>query len=107
MDLSIVPLPAADARLLESTRLVQVSICPPESTEPVGDTRKQRPKTETEEDSTMTLDEIKAAIRSLRPDDRRKLALYILEIEKDTLRDNVVPQITEDLEGVQDCTLLH
>lgn len=48
----------------------------------------------------MNLDDLKAAIRTLSPEDRRKLALFILELEKDHFRDNVGPQIAEDLEGV-------
>lgn len=48
----------------------------------------------------MDLDALKAEVRTLAPEDRRKLALYILELEKDHFRDNVGPQITQDLEGV-------
>jgi hypothetical protein len=48
----------------------------------------------------MTLDELKAQVKTLTPEDRRKLALYVLELEKDHFRDNVGPQISEDLEGV-------
>jgi len=51
------------------------------------------------EDLTMTLDEVKAAVRLLTPEDRRKVALYILELEKDHFQDNVGPQIAEDLKG--------
>ncbi|MBP1691782.1 MAG: hypothetical protein H6Q32_1134 [Bacteroidetes bacterium] len=47
----------------------------------------------------MTLDEVKAAVRLLTPEDRRKVALYILELEKDHFQDNVGPQIAEDLKG--------
>jgi len=51
------------------------------------------------EDLTMTLEEVKAAVRLLTPEDRRKVALYILELEKDHFQDNVGPQIAEDLKG--------
>jgi len=49
----------------------------------------------------MTLDELKAQVKTLTPEERRKLALYILELEKDHFKDNVAPQISEDLEGVR------
>ena len=48
----------------------------------------------------MTLDEVKAALRTLSPEDRRKALLFVLELEKDHVRDNVAPQVMEDLEGV-------
>jgi hypothetical protein len=48
----------------------------------------------------MTLDELKVAIKGLSPDDRRKLALYILDLEKDHFKDSVAPQILEDLQGL-------
>jgi hypothetical protein len=48
----------------------------------------------------MQLDELKTAVKTLSPEDRRKLAIYILELEKDHFRDNVGPQIAQDLEGV-------
>jgi hypothetical protein len=48
----------------------------------------------------MDLDEIKVAIKNLRVDERRKVALYILELEKDHLQGTLGPQIAEDLEGV-------
>ena len=48
----------------------------------------------------MTIDDLKAAIKSLPAEDRRKLALFILELEKDQFKDNVAPQILEDLEGL-------
>jgi len=49
----------------------------------------------------MTLDELKAAIRELSPRDRRTVALYILELEKDAIRDTVGPQVSEDLDAVR------
>lgn len=48
----------------------------------------------------MTLDEVKEQLRALSPEDRRKALLYVLELEKDHVRDNVAPQVMEDLEGI-------
>jgi hypothetical protein len=48
----------------------------------------------------MTVDELKQAVQELRPEERRKLALFILELEKDYFRDAVGPQIKEDLDEV-------
>jgi hypothetical protein len=48
----------------------------------------------------MNLDELKMAIQGLLPEDRRKLALFILELEKDYFKDAVGPQIKEDLDAV-------
>jgi hypothetical protein len=45
------------------------------------------------------LDEVKSAVRTLSPADRRKLALFILELEKEHLETTVGPQFTEDLEA--------
>ncbi|HSQ74608.1 MAG TPA: hypothetical protein VLT13_03580 [Bacteroidota bacterium] len=47
----------------------------------------------------MTLDEVKSAVRLMKPEDRRKVAVFILELEKDHFQDNVGPQIAEDLKG--------
>jgi len=47
----------------------------------------------------MTLDEVKAAIRQMAPEDRRKVAVFILELERDHFQENVGPQIAEDLKG--------
>jgi hypothetical protein len=52
------------------------------------------------EDQPMTIEELKTAIKSLPTEDRRKLALFILELEKDHVKDTVGPQIREDLEGL-------
>lgn len=48
----------------------------------------------------MQLDELKSEVRNLRPEERRKLALYIFELEKDHLQATVGPQIADDIEGV-------
>lgn len=44
----------------------------------------------------MPLDQIKSAIRTLTPQDRRKVVLYILELEKE----HIGPQIAEDIDAV-------
>ena len=49
----------------------------------------------------MTLEELKTTIRALPAQDRRRLALFILELEKDYIRDTVGPQISEDLDSVK------
>jgi hypothetical protein len=49
----------------------------------------------------MGIEEVKTAIRALAPEERRKVALFILELEKNHLTDTIGPQITEDLEGLK------
>ena len=48
----------------------------------------------------MTIDEIKSAIKDLPATERRKVALYILELEKDYISGKVGPQVQEDLDAV-------
>ena len=48
----------------------------------------------------MQLEEIKSALKTLTPQDRRKAALYILELEKEHVQNNIGPQIAEDLDAV-------
>ena len=48
----------------------------------------------------MTLDELKSAVKTLSVEERRKVALYILELEKEHLQEKVGPQIAEDLDSV-------
>ena len=48
----------------------------------------------------MTLEEVKVVLRDFNPEDRRKVLLYVLELEKDHVRDHVAPKLMEDLEGV-------
>jgi len=48
----------------------------------------------------MGIEEIKAGIRDLSVQDRRRVALYILELEKDHVSKTVGPQITKDLDDV-------
>jgi hypothetical protein len=48
----------------------------------------------------MTLEEIKTAVQALPKEDRRKLGVYILELEKDYFQKTVGPQIVDDLDAV-------
>jgi hypothetical protein len=48
----------------------------------------------------MTLDEVKTAVKQLPKQERRQLALFILELEKDHFQENVGPQIAEDIDGL-------
>lgn len=48
----------------------------------------------------MVLEEITAAIKGLSVEERRKVALYILELEKEHIKGTIGPQIAEDLESV-------
>lgn len=48
----------------------------------------------------MGIEEIKASIKELPPQDRRKIALYILELEKEHVSKTVGPQIAKDLDDV-------
>jgi len=48
----------------------------------------------------MELEEIKTAIKGLSVQERRKVALYILELEKEHVSKTVGPQIAKDLEDV-------
>jgi hypothetical protein len=52
------------------------------------------------DEQPMIIEDLKSAIKSLPTEDRRKLALFILELEKDHVKDAVGPQIREDLEGL-------
>jgi hypothetical protein len=49
---------------------------------------------------TMDIDDIKTAIKNLPTDDRRNVALYILELEKEHVQNTYGPQIVEDVESV-------
>jgi len=51
-------------------------------------------------DAPMELEEIKKAITSLSTEDRRRLALFILELEKEHIQAKVAPQLQEDLDGL-------
>ena len=48
----------------------------------------------------MGIEEIKSSIKQLTVDERRKIALYILELEKEHVRTTIGPQISRDLEDV-------
>lgn len=48
----------------------------------------------------MGIEEIKTAIKGLTANERRKVALYILELEKEHLQKTIGPQIAEDVEDV-------
>ncbi len=48
----------------------------------------------------MNLEEIKAAVKDLPADERRRLAVFILELEKDHIKTTLGPQISEDLQSV-------
>lgn len=48
----------------------------------------------------MGIDEIKAGVKELTVQDRRKVALYILELEKEHVSRTVGPQIAKDVEDV-------
>lgn len=47
----------------------------------------------------MELEEVKAAVRELSPEERRKIALYVLELEKEHIQKNVGPKISEELDN--------
>lgn len=47
----------------------------------------------------MGIEEIKNAVKSLSTEDRRKVAVYILELERDHVQNTIGPQIAEDLEA--------
>lgn len=47
----------------------------------------------------MGIEEIKTAIKGLSVEDRRKVAVYILELERDHVQKTIGPQIAEDLEA--------
>jgi hypothetical protein len=55
--------------------------------------------TVTEEGRKMELDDLKAAVKNLKVEERRKVALYILELEKEHLQTTIGPQIAQDLEA--------
>jgi hypothetical protein len=48
----------------------------------------------------MQLEEIKSAIKNLHAKERRQIAMYILEIEKEHVQKNIGPQIAEDVDAV-------
>jgi hypothetical protein len=48
----------------------------------------------------MGIDEVKSTIKDLSVNERRKVALYILELEKEYVQKTIGPQIAEDVEDV-------
>lgn len=48
----------------------------------------------------MGIDEVKAALKTLSVDDRRKVAFYILELEKEHVQKTYGPQIVSEMENV-------
>jgi hypothetical protein len=48
----------------------------------------------------MEIEEIKTAIKALTVDERRSVALYILELEKEHMKEKIGPQISKDLDDV-------
>ena len=48
----------------------------------------------------MTLDEIKSAVKALPADERRRLAVFILDLEKEHIKTTLGPQISEDLQSL-------
>ncbi len=48
----------------------------------------------------MTLEEIKTAVKDLPADERRRLAVFILDLEKEHIKSTLGPQISEDLQSL-------
>ena len=48
----------------------------------------------------MGIDDVKAGIRGLSPEERRSVALFILELEKEHVQKTYGPQIVSELENV-------
>jgi hypothetical protein len=48
----------------------------------------------------MGIDDVKAAVRGLTVDERRSLALYILDLEKEHVQKTYGPQIVAEMENV-------
>lgn len=47
----------------------------------------------------MGIEEAKAMIKDLSVEERRRVALYILELEKENVQKTIGPQISEDLKA--------
>jgi galactokinase len=47
----------------------------------------------------MSLEEVKSALRDLTVEERRKAALFILELEKEHVQKTIGPHIADDLDG--------
>ncbi len=48
----------------------------------------------------MGIEEVKSAIKELSVEERRKVALYILELEKEHVKTTIGPQIARDVDDV-------
>jgi hypothetical protein len=48
----------------------------------------------------MGIEEIKSAVKNLTVKERRQVALYILELEKEHVQKTIGPQIAEDVDAV-------
>ena len=48
----------------------------------------------------MELEEIKSAVKKMSAKERRQVALYILELEKQYVQNTIGPQIAEDVDAV-------
>ena len=48
----------------------------------------------------MQLQGLKTEVKNLPPEERRRLALYILELEKEHIQEKIGPQIAEDIDGL-------
>ncbi len=48
----------------------------------------------------MGIEDVKLAVKNLTTQERRKVALYILELEKDHVEKNIRPHIAEELDAV-------
>jgi len=46
------------------------------------------------------IEEVKSAIKELSIEERRKVALYILELEKEHVKTTIGPQIAKDVDDV-------
>jgi hypothetical protein len=49
--------------------------------------------------SPVGIEEIKSAIKALSVEDRRKVAVFILELEREHVKENIGPQIAADLDA--------
>ena len=49
--------------------------------------------------SPVGIEEIKSAIKTLSVEDRRKVAVFILELEREHVKENIGPQIAADLDA--------
>lgn len=48
----------------------------------------------------MTLEEIKDVVRELPAEERRKLVIFILDLEKEHIKSTLGPQLSEDIQSL-------